>query len=94
MEQKEYDRMQSMKQTIKFAIFLLLCSCGSSSHKRISVPTDPGVEVWVCTGHSSKRYHAYEDCKGLSKCRGSIEKVCLYDAEGMGRTPCHKCYKR
>ncbi len=83
-----------MKQIIIFAT-LLLCSCSNDrSHKRVPVPTDTGVEVWVCTGRSSKRYHAYQDCKGLSKCRGSIEEVCLYDAESMGRTPCHKCYKR
>lgn len=77
-----------------YITILLLCLCGNSPHKQVPVPTDPGAEVWVCTGRSSKRYHAYKDCKGLNKCRGSIEEVCLYDAEYMGRTPCHKCYKR
>lgn len=39
---------------------LLCCvSCGKSSYKRVSVPTDPNAKVWVCTGESSERYHAF-----------------------------------
>ena len=46
------------------SLYLILCtllccvSCGKSSSKRVSVPTDPNAKVWVCTGESSERYHA------------------------------------
>jgi hypothetical protein len=85
-----------MKQKALYLILgtLLFCvSCGSS-HKRVSVPTDSNAKVWVCTGSSSKRYHAYDNCKGLSKCRASVDEVTLEEAESMGRTPCRKCYKK
>ena len=86
-----------MKQLMLFSITAIMLlgfsSCGSS-HKRVSVPTDPNAKVWVCTGNNSKRYHAYNDCKGLSNCRASIEEFSLQEAESMGRTPCKKCFKR
>jgi hypothetical protein len=47
------------------SLYLILCtllccvSCGKSSYKRVSVPTDPNAKVWVCTGESSERYHAF-----------------------------------
>ena len=86
-----------MKQLMSFAITATMLlggsSCGSS-HKRVSVPPDSNSKVWVCTGGSSKRYHAYSNCKGLSNCRANIEEISLQEAESMGRTPCRKCYKR
>ena len=81
------------------SLYLILCtllccvSCGKSSYKRVSVPTNPNAKVWVCTGGSSKRFHAYNNCKGLSKCSASIDEVTLEEAEMMGRTPCRTCYK-
>ena len=47
-------------KSLYLIICTLLCcvSCGKSSHKRVSVPTDPNAKVWVCTGESSERYHA------------------------------------
>lgn len=85
-----------MKQKTLYLILstLLFCvSCGSS-HKRVSVPTDSNTKVWVCTGSSSKRYHAHNDCKGLRNCRASVEEISLQEAESIGRTPCKKCYKK
>lgn len=86
-----------MKQLMFFAITAIVLldfsSCGSS-HKRMAVPTDSNSKVWVCTGGSSKRYHAYSNCKGLSNCRASVEEISLQEAESMERTPCRKCYKR
>lgn len=81
---------------IYFILVTLLCcvSCGKSSHKRVSVPTDSNAKVWVCTGESSERYHAHNDCKGLRNCRASVEEISLQEAESIGRTPCKKCYKR
>ena len=75
-----------MKQkTLYLILGTLLCcvSCGESSHKRVSVPTNPNAKVWVCTGSSSKRYHAYDNCKGLSKCSASVDEVTLEEAEMM-----------
>ena len=86
-----------MKQLMFFAItatMLLGFSSCESSHKRLAVPTDSNSKVWVCTGESSERYHAYSDCRGLSNCRASVEEISLQEAESMGRTPCRKCYKR
>lgn len=94
---ERYQTRIIMKQQMFFAIIatILLClsSCGSS-HKRIPVPTDPNAKVWVCTGESSERYHAHNDCKGLRNCRASVEEISLQEAESIGRTPCKKCYKK
>ena len=73
-----------MKQKTLYLILstLLFCvSCGSS-HKRVSVPTDPNAKVWVCTGESSERYHAHNDCKGLRNCRASVEEISLQEPVG------------
>lgn len=47
--------------------------------------------VYICTGKSSKRYHATPKCKGLDNCRGEIVKVTVQKAKSMGRTPCRLC---
>ena len=86
-----------MKQIMFIAItatMLLGFSSCRNSHKRVSVPIDSNSKVWVCTGSNSKRYHAYNDCKGLSNCRASVKEISLQEAESMGCTPCKKCYKR
>lgn len=48
--------------------------------------------VYICTGSYSKRYHAYEDCKGLGNCRGDIINVSKEDAKKRGLTHCRLCY--
>lgn len=78
---------------ISVVLSLSIVSC-RSHHKRASVPSSPNAKVWICTGESSERYHAYSDCKGLSNCRTNIEEISLQEAESMGRTPCRICYKR
>lgn len=50
------------------------------------------IGVYICTGVSSKRYHCYRHCKGLTNCTDEIEKVSEEEAEDMGRTPCKICY--
>lgn len=48
--------------------------------------------VYICNGPHSKRYHCDECCDGLSKCSSEVECISLNEAEGMGRTPCSRCY--
>ena len=90
-----------MKQLLLFFAIILMASCGGSSKKSadsestkketVERPSSSG-EVYICTGHSSKRYHCDRDCKGLSNCSGEIEEVSEDEAEDMGRTPCRICY--
>ena len=49
--------------------------------------------VYVCTGSSATKYHSHSNCRGLSACKGSVEKVTISKAENnMRRTPCKICY--
>ena len=48
--------------------------------------------VYICTGPSSKKYHAYPECKGLKKCSKEIKKVSKVEAVKLGRTQCKWCY--
>jgi hypothetical protein len=44
--------------------------------------------VFLCNGGSSKVYHKFPDCRGLSNCSTQIEKVSLSTALGKGRRAC------
>lgn len=82
-----------MKPTLLIILLLLSLGC---AHKtpRVAVPTSPEAKVWVCTGSSSKRYHARQNCYGLRNCQGEKLQTTLRQANEAGRTPCRKCYKR
>lgn len=60
-------------------ISLLLISCKD------------GKKVYICTGYSSRCYHNSENCIGLRKCGGDIEKISVVNAEKKGRRPCKMC---
>ena len=47
--------------------------------------------VYICTGPSSAVYHKSDECLGLSRCSGSINKVSLQKAKDLGRRPCKIC---
>lgn len=47
--------------------------------------------VYICTGNSSKKYHADSKCRGLGGCKGSIKAISKEEAIKMGRTPCGIC---
>ena len=47
--------------------------------------------VYICTGSSSKKYHADSKCRGLGGCKGQIKAISIKDATAMGRTPCGIC---
>lgn len=75
---------------IVLLILVFLTSCESSrKQKRREVNPDC---VYVCSGHSAKRYHSISDCKGLRKCSGEILEMTV--AEADGKTPCRIYVKR
>lgn len=86
--------MRNINSHVRIALLLLCPVFSACSEKKNVTSTNPESKVWVCTGGSSKRFHAYNNCKGLSKCSASIDEVTLEEAEMMGRTPCRKCYKK
>ena len=74
--------------------FTLTCACNGNTSKTSSkneYTTDED-KVYICTGGSSKRYHATDNCRGLGNCSGEIIDITIDEAEGLGRTPCKICY--
>lgn len=67
----------------KIVFIILLMVCFGCGHKD---------NVYICTGGSSARYHESSHCRGLSNCRGEVERIKLIEAQDMGRTPCRICY--
>lgn len=48
--------------------------------------------AYVCTGATSKVYHASKKCKGLTNCKHEIKEITESEAKLMGRTPCKLCW--
>ncbi len=46
------------------------------------------IQVYICKGPTSKRYHYNKSCRGLNSCSTKIYKVSLSEAEEIGRTLC------
>lgn len=89
-----------MKTIIRFFICFMLFAvvgCSKDENKQSSAycngteDTDENM-VYICNGPHSRRYHCDECCDGLSKCSSEVECISLNEAEGMGRTPCSRCY--
>ena len=53
----------------------------------------PASKVYICVSTKSERYHAFKDCRGLQRCNHEIKEVSIEEAQKMGRTPCHICYR-
>lgn len=49
--------------------------------------------VYVCTGPKAEVYHSRSNCKGLSRCSGTIKKMTLSEAIANKRRACKLCYK-
>ncbi|MBW1297017.1 thermonuclease family protein [Aquimarina litoralis] len=48
------------------------------------------VEVYICNSTNSQTYHYDKDCRGLSRCKDSIRKICKRKAEKQyGRVLCN-----
>lgn len=46
------------------------------------------IEVYICKGKGSKRYHYSKHCRGLSNCSTKIYEVKLSQAKALQRTLC------
>lgn len=68
------------KLILSLCILTLLIGCSDSS------------EVYICTGPQSETYHKSDDCTGLRRCSGTIEKMSKKDAKSIGRRACRFCY--
>lgn len=77
-----------MKQLIILTMMALMPIGTKSIHKHQTEQT-----VYICTGSSSKRYHATKQCRGLNSCSGTIKLVTVKEAIDMGRTACKICYE-
>ena len=72
---------------------ILLTACGGkkSDIKRI----DPRyASVYVCMSPHAKTYHIFRNCKGLNRCRYSVEEMQEAYAIDMGRHLCGYCSER
>lgn len=74
-----------------FSATLLLTACGSAIASPVSESGAAADKVYVCTGGSSKKYHATANCTGLKSCKGRIVEMSKAEAEKLGRTPCKIC---
>lgn len=75
---------------IVFGLIALLSFCGGGKQKKYSIENNT---VYVCSGRSAKRYHSVEDCKGFTRCSGSVLKMSIEEAEEIGKSPCRMCVK-
>lgn len=80
-----------MMKRILFMFLLVIISAVSTGSNRCE--TVGSIEVYVCTGPMSKRYHKFASCRGLKNCSEKVIKVDIQKAKSMGRTPCGYCYK-
>ncbi len=44
--------------------------------------------VYICKTKSSKKYHYRKNCRGLSRCSTTIEKITKQKAKASGKTLC------
>lgn len=77
----------------RLVCLFLLAFMASASTEAGRGQSAQGVEVYICTGPMSKRYHKFASCKGLKNCSEKVIKVDIQKAKNMGRTPCGYCYK-
>ena len=63
----------------------------SENHKVRIDDIAPGDTVFVCTGSASKRFHAAENCTGLTSCTKDVLSLTRAEAELQRRSHCHIC---
>lgn len=74
-----------------FILSLLLAIAPISLEKFSDSLSTNDNTVYICTGNSSKKYHANSKCRGLGGCKGTIKAISKEEAIKMGRTPCTIC---
>lgn len=79
-----------MNRYIISLLFVPLLMSGCSTKPKGNAATKAS-KVYICTGPSSRRYHATSQCRGLSRCSGEIREVTLEEATRLHRTPCRMC---
>ena len=79
-----------MKRIICLFLLVFIASASTEAERNQLVQS---VEVYICTGPMSKRYHRFSSCRGLKNCSEKVIKVDIQKAKSMGRTPCGYCYK-
>lgn len=80
-----------MKSKLIFHRMLMVMAIAALSACMSAKEADGDNGVWICTGPKSKKYHAYEDCRGLSSCSGDLVRISIEEAEEMGRDACKIC---
>ncbi len=78
---------------INYLIYLVCVSASLAcikAGKSASKPINTEVEtyVYLCNSSGGKKYHYSRSCRGLSRCKASIIKVTLQEAQKRGKTLC------
>lgn len=81
-----------MRHLLLLLVTITLVACGGKDKERDKTAEKSEKIVYICTGGSSERYHASDDCRGLCRCKGDIKGITMAEAQDMGRTPCKICY--
>lgn len=83
-----------MKRSIFFAfLFLVVNLFITTSNATTNGFNNIHSVVYVCTGPKAEVYHSRPNCKGLSRCSGTIKKMSLSEARANKRRACKLCYK-
>lgn len=97
LQMKKVNTLYPLRILLLFCLVLsLLYSCSSKSEKaKIDIDTVQMQDtVWMCMSETAKRFHASDTCGGIMSCGEDIRKYTREEAEYVGRTYCHKCYKK
>ena len=48
--------------------------------------------VFVCLSKTARKYHKYENCRGLLKCTHEVKKLSMSDVDTLRFSACKLCY--
>lgn len=64
-----------------------------SPQKTVKKNDDTTRYVYICNGPASKKYHKTKNCRGLTRCSTTTEKISQKEAIQKRRTACKICYQ-
>jgi hypothetical protein len=67
---------------------LAFSSENASPTSKSATQIDVAEPVYICKSAGASRYHFKEDCSGLKRCKHTIEKTTVKQAEASGLTLC------